>query len=171
VKFEMLSIPESMRTPKQVLSMSPRDRDKYMEHSILEILKMNPQGATISEITEATSLNRATITKHLNRLVAIREVYRVERGSISIYYKNGKVSHAKTVEHSFANDKRYSFFRLTNDDEKSIYIQEKETNRFGTVKVKGGIIIKDQDFFEFIKELQKFMLEVEKSESDKQMES
>ena len=167
----MLSVPEQMRTPKQVLSMSPRDRDKYMEHIILEILKVNPQGATISEIVEATNLNRITITKHLNRLVAIREAYRVERGSVSIYYKNGKVSHARTVEHSFANDKRYSFFRLINDDEKSIYIQEKETNAFGTVKVKGGIIIRDQDFFEFIKELQKFMLEVETNESNKQVES
>jgi DNA-binding transcriptional ArsR family regulator len=166
-----LSVPSLMRTQEEVLSMSPKDRDKYMEHTVLEILKLNPQGVTISEITDATGLNRVTITKHLNRLLAIREAYRVERGSVSIYYKNGKVSHARTVEHSFANDKRYGFFRLINDNEKSIYIQEKETNAFGTVKVKGGIIIRDQEFFEFIKELQKFMLEVETNESNKQVES
>lgn len=166
-----LSLPSLMRTQEEVLSMSPKDRDKYMEYTILEILKLNPQGATISEIADATRLNRVTITKHLNRLVAIREAYKLERGSISIYYKNGKVSHARTVEHSFANDKRYSFFRLINDGEKSIYIQEKETNMFGTVKVKGGIIIRDQDFIEFIKELQKFMVEVETDESSKQTDS
>jgi DNA-binding transcriptional ArsR family regulator len=160
-------LPPAIRTQEEVLSISPKDREKYMEHTILEILRLNPQGATVTEITDATRLNRVTITKHLNRLVAIREAYKIERGPVSIYYKNGKISHSKNVEHSFANDKRYSFFRLINDDEKSVYIQEKETNSFGTVKVKGGIIIRDTDFFEFMKELQKFMLEVEKSESDK----
>jgi len=166
-----LSLPPSMRTQEEVLSMSPKDRDKYMEHIILKILEINQQGATIPEIAGATGLYRNTIAKHLNRLVAIREAYKIERGAVSIYYKNGKVSHAKNVEHSFANDKRYSFFRLLNDDEKSIYIQEKETNIFGTTKVKGGIIIRDENFLEFMKELQKFMVEVEKIESNKQVKS
>jgi len=166
-----LSLPPSMCTQEEVLSMGPKDRDKYMEHTILEILKLNPQGATISEIADATRLYRNTITKHLNRLVAIRESYKIERGPISIYYKNGKVSHSKSIEHSFANDKRYTFFRLQNDEEKSIYIQEKETNSLGTVKVKGGIIVRDEDFFEFMKELQNFMLEVEENESNKQTQS
>jgi predicted transcriptional regulator len=166
-----LTLPPSMRTQEEVLSMSPKNRDKYMEHIILEILRQNPQGATIPEISEATGLYRNTITKHLNRLVAIREAYKIERGAVSIYYKNGKVTHARSLEHSFANDKRYGFFRLQNDEEKSVYIQEKETNSFGTVKVKGGIIIRDEDFFEFMKELQKFMLEVEKVESNKQVRS
>jgi len=166
-----LSLPPAIRTQEEVLSISPKDREKYMEHTILEILRLNLQGATVTEITEATGLNRVTITKHLNRLVAIREAYRIERGPVSIYYKNGKISHSRNVEHSFANDKRYSFFRLINDEEKSVYIQEKETNSFGTVKVKGGIIVKDEDFFEFMKELQKFMIEVEKNESDKQTPS
>lgn len=162
-----ISLPPTMLTQKEVLSMGPKDRDKYMEHIILKILKLNPQGATITEIEKATRLHRNTIAKHLNRLVAIRESYKIERGSVSIYYKNGKVVHARSVEHSFANDKRYSFFRLQNDGEKSVYIQEKETNSFGTVKVKGGIIIKDEAFLEFMKELQKFMVEVETVESSK----
>jgi DNA-binding transcriptional ArsR family regulator len=162
-----LSLPASMRTQEEVLSMSPKDRDKYMEHVILEMLRLNLQGATVTEITDTTGLNRVTITKHLNRLVAIREAYKIERGPVSIYYKNGKIVHARNVEHAFANDKRYSFFRLVNDEEKSVYIQEKETNSFGTVKVKGGIIISDEDFLEFMKELQKFMVEVEKVESNK----
>ena len=166
-----LSLPQSMRTQQEVLSMSPKDRDKYMEHTTLEILTLNQKGVTVSEISEATGLYRNTVTKHLNRLVAIREAYKIERGNVAIYYRNGKVSHARNVEHSFANDKRFSFFRLINEEEKSVYIQEKETNNFGTVKVKGGVIIKDEDFVEFMKELQRFMLEVEKRESDKQTQS
>lgn len=156
-----------MRTQEDVLSMSPKDRDKYMEFVILKILSLNLQGATIREIVNATGLYRTTISKHLNRLVAIREAYKIERGAMSIYYKNGKVVHARSVEHSFANDKRYSFFRLINDGEKSVYIQEKETNSFGTTKVKGGIIVKDENFIEFMKELQKFIVEIETNEPNK----
>lgn len=151
--------------------MSPKDRDKYMEYVILEMLKLNPRGATISEIADVTGFYRDTIAKHLNRLTAIRESYKIERGAVSIYYKNGKITHAKTVEHSFKNDKRFTFFRLENEEEKSIYIQEKETNSLGTVKVKGGIVVRDEDFFEFMKELQNFMVEVDKIESNKQVES
>lgn len=160
-----------MRSREEVLSMSPRDRDKYMEHVILEMLRLNPRGATISEITDATGFYRDTIGKHLNRLTAIREAYKIERGAVSIYYKNGKILHAKTVEHSFKNDKRFTFFRLQNEEEKSIYIQEKETNSLGTVKVKGGIVVRDEDFLEFMKELQNFIVEVEKIESDEQTKS
>ena len=160
-----LSLPVTMVKPEDVLSMSPKDRDKYMERVILQMLELNPQGATISEIEKATRFNRATITKHLNRLLAVREAFKIQRGILSIYYKNGKVVHAKNIEHKFANDKRYSFFRLANEAGKSIYIQEKETNSLGTVRVKGGIIIRDEDFVEFWKELQKFMVEVEEVES------
>ncbi len=166
-----LSLPKTILKQDDVLSMSPKDRDKYMERAVLQILDFNPQGATIREIEDITGFYRATITKHLNRLVAIREAYKIQRGNLSIYYKNGKVVHARNIEHKFANDKRYSFFRLVNNEEKSVYIQEKETNIFGTIKVKGGIIIKDKDFDEFLKELHKFMMEVENVESNQQVNS
>ena len=166
-----LLLPKTLLKPADVLSMSPRDRDRYMEQVILQILELNTQGATVSEIEKATGLNRATITKHLNRLLAIREAFRIQRGILSIYYRNGRVVHAKSIEHKFANDKRYSIFRLMNEEGKSIYIQEKETNSFGTVRVKGGIIIKDEDFIEFMKALQKFMLEVDQAESSQQTEN
>lgn len=166
-----LLLPEKLLEPKVVLSMSPKDRDRYMEQAILQILELNERGATVSEIEEATGFYRATITKHLNRLLAIREAFKIQRGILSIYYKNGKVVHAKNIEHKFANDKRYSFFRLVNEEGKAIYVQEKETNSFGTVRVKGGIIIKDEDFIEFMKALQNFMLEVEETEHSQQTEN
>ena len=159
-----LELPPTILKPEDVLSMNPQDRDKYVERLLLQILELNLQGATRSEIRDATGLDRATITKHLDRLLAIREAYRIERGILSIYYKNGKVIHARNIEHKFANDKRYSFFRLVNDEGKFTYIQEKETNSFGTVKVKGGILIRDEALMEFIKELQKFAMELNQLE-------
>jgi DNA-binding Lrp family transcriptional regulator len=150
---------------KEVLSLRPRDRDGYIQGLILQILEMNPQGVTIAEISKKTGLNRNTIAKHLKRLVAIREAYALNRGNLSIYYKNGKVVHSRSSEHKFANDKFFTFYRLENDEGRFIYIQEKEIDEFRATKVKGGILVKDQDFLSFMKELQKFALEVTQNES------
>lgn len=162
-----LELPKTILKPEDVLSLSPSDRDRYMDRLLFQILELNQKGATIPEIEEATGLNRNTVTKHLDRLVSLREAFKIQRGILSIYYRNGRVVHAKNIEHKFAKDKRYSFFRLVNDEGKFVYIQEKEANVYGTVIVKGGIIIRDEDLFEFLNELQKFMLEVSNLESSK----
>lgn len=150
---------------KEVLSLRPQDRDSYIQGLIKQILELNSHGVTIAEISKRTRLNRNTIAKHLKKLVAIREAYALNRGNLSIYYKNGKVVHSRSSEHKFANDKFFTFYRLENDEGKFIYIQEKEINEFRATKVKGGILVKDKDFLTFMKELQKFALEVTEHES------
>lgn len=150
---------------KEVLSLRPKDRDSYIQSLINQILEMNPHGVTIAEISKKTHLNRNTIAKHLKKLVAIREAYALNRGNLSIYYKNGRVVHSRSSEHKFANDKFFTFYRLENDEGKFIYIQEKAINEFRATKVKGGILVKDEDFLTFMKELQKFALEVTLHES------
>lgn len=159
-----LKIPEILPR-EEVLCLRPTDRDSYVQELIKEILKLNPQGITISEVSKRTGLNRNTIAKHLKRLVAIREAYALTRGNLAIYYKNGRVLHAMSSEHGFANDRFFTFYRLENDEGKFIYIQEKEMDEFRAIRVKGGIMIKDEDFLEFMKVLQTFALEVTENES------
>jgi len=80
-------------------------------------------------------------------------------------YKNGKVVHARSTEHKFPNDRFYKFYRLVNEQGKFIYIQERQLDEFRAINVKGGIMVKDEDFMHFMKELRKFVMEVTDRES------
>jgi len=145
---------------EEVLTLRPTDRDNYAEKIIKELLKANSKGITISEIEDVTGLNRSTITKHLKRLVAIREAYSQKRGNLSIFYNIGQIISSHNVLDNITRSTSYAFHRVVNDEGKHIYIQEINEDYYGTKKVSGGIMIQDQDFMNFMRELQKFALEV-----------
>lgn len=146
-------------------NLRPKDRDQFVENIILKILEVNNQGVTISEIAEQTRLNRNTLSNHMKTLVATREAYSMSRGKLSIFYKNGKVVHARNTELRFPNDRFYRFYRLENEQGRFIYVQERQLDEFRAIHVKGGIMIQDRDFVKFVKELQKFAMEVTENES------
>lgn len=162
-----IKVPQDLIAEKEELkSLRPKDRDQYVQKLILQILELNNQGVTISEIAEQTKVNRNTLASHMKTLVATREAYAINRGKLSIFYKNGKVVHARSTEHKFPNDKFYRFYRLENEQGKFIYIQERQLDEFRAIKVKGGIMIKDEDFMHFMKELRNFAMEVTERESE-----
>jgi len=107
-----------------------------------------------------TGLNRNTITKHLKRLVAIREAFVQKRGNLSIFYNNGEIILKQDILSNIVRNTSYTFHRIINDEGKYIYIQEKNADFYGNVKVSGGIMIRDEDFLTFLNELQNFALEV-----------
>lgn len=143
---------------KEVISMRPQDRDHYIDKVMLRILEMNPRGVTIPEIASRTGFYRDTVSKHLEKFVGTREAYRVTRGNVSIYYKNGQVVHATDVKDASSPNRTYSFYKLENEDGKFIYIQEKELDEFRAVTVKGGIMVDARYALEFLKEFQGFVI-------------
>src|SRR5207244_5742248 len=118
---------------------------------------MNPRGVTIPEIATRTGFYRDTVSKHLDKLVATREAYRVTRGNVSVYYKNGQVVHATDVKDTSSPNRTYTFYKLENEDGKFIYVQEKEVDEFRAVSVKGGIMIDHRYALQFMKEFQNFL--------------
>ena len=158
-----------LRTPKKILSqeeikrLSPSNRDYYIQNVILEILRLNRRGVTISQISHKLPFSRPTITKHLDILVAIGEAYKIQRGNLSIYYKNGRVVHEADVRSMVISDKTYTFYKLENQEGEFLYIQEKNLDEFRSPKVKGGVMVNAKDLPLFMKALQKF---VEKGEVD-----
>lgn len=160
-----LELPQNMTSPTDLKNMRPKDRDEAVQKLLLQMLDLNSQGVTIGELSEQTRISRPTLASHMKTLVATREAYENKRGKLSVFYKNGKVVHAKSTECRF-NDRFYKFFRLRNEQGKFIYIQERQIDEFRATKVNGGIMIKDEDFFVFLKELQKFGAEVSEHESE-----
>jgi hypothetical protein len=155
-------IPEMLARQK-VESMRPREKQKYIEHVILEVLKRNPRGVTISELQAKTPFARNTLMKHLNRLVATRQASRLDRGKISIYYRNGSVQNAVDFRDKTDLDHLYTFMQLENEDGQFVYIQEKEVDEFRSIKVKGGIMINATVAPEFLAKLREFIFQMEES--------
>jgi transcriptional antiterminator len=160
-----LELPKEIITQDELQNLRPKDRDECVQKLLLQVLELNNQGVTIAELAEQIRINRNTLASHMKTLVAIREAYELNRGRLSVFYKNGKVVHARSTEYKSPNDRFYRFYRLDNDQGRFIYIQERQLDEFRATKVRGGIMIEDKDFFEFIKELQKFGMEVTERES------
>jgi hypothetical protein len=151
-----LTIPKTLLTPSEIKSLRPNEREDYIRTAILDILRRNEQGATISEVMNATSFNRVTVTKHLEYLVAVREAYKRERGIGTVYFKNGKLVHETDKLSIACGGKLYEFYRLENPDGVFIYIQEKERNELRAMNVNGGLMIPVDCFQSFIDGIVRF---------------
>jgi len=110
-----------------------------------------------SEIVDTTNLNRITVTKHLEYLVAIREAYKIDRGTGSIYFINGRLIHPTDHLSVPIGNKIYDFFKLENTEGNFVFIQEKEQDELRLKTVKGGIMIKCEDMLKFKDGLYKFI--------------
>ncbi len=152
-------------SPEEIHVLSPQERDFYTRNVILEILRLNDKGGiTVTQIASATNFNRMTISKHLDVLVAIGEAYKIQRGNLFIYYKNGKIVHETDVQSIVYTDKTYTFYKLENNEGKFIYLQEKELDECRVPHIKGGVMINMKDLGNFLSALHKFVEKKEDSE-------
>jgi len=156
-----LAAPKSILNADEIKSLRPNEREDYIRAVTLDILRKNEQGVTISEVMEATSFNRVTVTKHLEYLVAVREAYKRERGIGTVYFKNGKLVHETDKLSITCGNKSYQFFRLENPEGVFIYIQEQEKDELRAINVKGGLMIPLQCFQAFMKGLVQFTAQTE----------
>ena len=156
-----INIPNIMLSPDEIQALKPREREDYIRALTRNILSMNENGVMVSEVVDATSLNRITITKHLEHLVAIREAYKKDRGTGAVYFKNGKLVHSTDRFTMNTGNKIYDFILLENAEGRFVFIQEKEQDELRLVTIKGGIMIRCEDFSQFMKGLQKFMMQTE----------
>jgi hypothetical protein len=152
-----IKIPNVMLSAKEVQALKPLERENYVRSVIKKILNANENGVMSSEIVEATNLNRITVTKHLEYLVAIREAYKSDRGSGSIYYQNGRLVHPTDRLSVPIGNKVYDFIKLENAEGKFVFIQEKEQDELRLKTVKGGIMIRCEDLSVFMDGLKNFM--------------
>jgi predicted transcriptional regulator len=152
-----IKIPSVMLSAEEVQALKPLERENYVRSVIKKILASNENGVMASEIVEATNLNRVTVTKHLEYLVAIREAYKSDRGSGSIYYLNGKLVRSTDRLSVPIGNKEYDFVKLENAEGKFVFIQEKEQDELRLKTVRGGIMIRCEDLFAFMDGLQKFI--------------
>lgn len=152
-----INVPKLMLDQEEIKTLNPLEREKYVRSLIKNILSVNNNGVMVSEIVDATALNRITVTKHLEYLVAIREAYKSDRGTGAIYYQNGRLVHQTDRMIIPIGNKIYEFVKLENADGNFVFIQEKEEDEMKAKTVKGGIMIRVEDLFTFLNGLKDFV--------------
>lgn len=147
---------KNILSAKELVSMRPRDRERYVQNIILNALD-KPEGMTQSEIVQKTALTRTTVTKHLEKLVALQQIVREAKtiGKVSVFFYKRLVTAQgqKATLEQFTGASRYSFFPIDIEDEHWICIQQIEADDYGAEKVKGAVSINFDDFERFLKEL------------------
>lgn len=161
-----INVPTTILSSEEVQALKPNEREGYVRNLIKSILRLNENGIMVSEIVEATALNRITVTKHLEHLVAIRESYKKDRGIGAVYYLNGKMVHPTDRASINLGNKIYEFVKLENPDGEYIFVQEKEQDNLKVTTVRGGIMLRSCDLPLFIEGLNKFMVIAELNKGD-----
>lgn len=153
----ILRVPDNVKllSPKQAYTLSPSDKDRYYDKVVIDLLRANPSGVTVSELEDATDFMGRTIRAHLKSLVARGEVQAISRGKLSIYQSNGEIIDKPTsIDSTSKNGTVYVVNRMKDvAGNLSYYIQEKELDAYRTLRVKGGITIQSGDMRKFIMEL------------------
>lgn len=156
-----INIPKDMLDEKVYSHLAPKEKSEYMEATLQEILVLNKDiGITISNILAETYFDRKAVSKYLEKLVAKRIGYRVQRGKTIVYYINGRLIHHlfnKTVE---VGNRHYSFKALFDGKQVSLFIQEIKKNDLGVIEEGGGIIVPLKDIDDFSQYISKVKTEL-----------
>jgi hypothetical protein len=129
--------------------MTPQEQEEYVERKIKETVKLNPQGISIPAIDNNTPFSRATIIKHLERMVSGREAYKIKHPNLTIYYHNGKPVHEKTkVQGTSDSGSTFRVTLLNNNMGQFFYVEDLSTH-----SVSGGSILVKKNDFNFFRKI------------------
>ena len=123
-------------------NLSRARQQQYAERAVFKLIEENPQnGVTLQELRVQTPFSVSTISKYLDVLLAKRQVYRVTRGNVSIYFPNGTPIHEIESFDVDADKKAYKIALIQDNAGKQIYIQEFEIDGVGMKQLAGGIVV------------------------------
>ncbi|MAG19917.1 hypothetical protein CL618_00605 [archaeon] len=105
--------------------MNPVKKERIIHSKLIEFLKNNPKGLTMSEIVKNTGFSRKAIEKHLQVLELENEIYMKKFGVTKVYYPNHRVHHFD-FENLKYNNRIIWFDILENEFGKYLLIQKKK---------------------------------------------
>ncbi|MBU2639154.1 MAG: hypothetical protein KKG75_00420 [Nanoarchaeota archaeon] len=105
--------------------MNPSKKEKIIHDSVLEFLKNNPKGLTMTELVRNTKFSRKAIEKHLQVLILENEIYMKKFGVTKVYYPNHRIHHFDFEKINY-NNKTIWFDILENEYGKYLLIQKKK---------------------------------------------
>ncbi len=112
--------------------MYPAKKEKILHNKIIEFLRNNPKGLTMTQIVRGTKFSRKAIEKHLQILILENEIYMKKFGVTKVYYPNHRIQHFDFEKLDY-NNRTIWFDILENEFGRYLLIQKKKklkTNGF-----------------------------------------
>ena len=149
-----LVLPQNILTKEQYVALSSIQKGEYVTNLLRQILELNPNGITISQVDKLLKLGHSTVWHHLENLAARAECLKMERGDTAVYNYN-KIIH--TLDNCDIQGKFYfyDFDVVENILGRFVRIQIKQENSSGNMIAHSGVIVRLAFFDEFLKSLNK----------------
>ena len=135
-----LDLPQNILDKEQYSTLATFQKGEYVTNLLKQILELNPDGVTISQIDKAIKLGHATIWHHLEKLADSAYCMKMERGDTAVYNFN------KVLDELDDCDIRgkfyfYDFAIIENIFGKFVRVQIKQEDTSGNIAAHGGVII------------------------------
>lgn len=123
--------------------LSKENKIRYNENYILVLLEKNKKrGLTLKEADKIIlHVSKPTILKFLERLVAKRQIFKVRRDKLIIYYPNNRPLHPLLNKRISLDGRDYNIQLIDNPEGLSLFVQEINRDLLGIEEITGGIMI------------------------------
>src|SRR3989338_8151147 len=147
-----LTLPQNVLNKEQYSALPATQKGEYLHNLMMQILELNPNGVTISQVDKAVKLGHSTIWHHLENLAVRAYCFKVERGDTAVYNFNKIIN---TLEKCDCQDKFhfFDFDIVENLFGKFVRVQIKQENLSGNSVAHGGLIISTNFFPEVVQVL------------------
>lgn len=149
-----INIPTEMLQKEAFKTLPAKEKEEYLSNLLKEILELNPEGATISQIKEATGLNYSTIWHHLEVLNHTAQAHKISHGNMDVYHHVGQHTHLNEYSKGKAH---YTISTVENSEGRFVHIHEKRENRLGNHTICRGIAIPFELIGKLIEECNKII--------------
>ncbi len=147
-----------MLDTNQFLKLPSHEREQYLRETLRKTIKMNPNGITISLISQNLPIGHRTVSKHLSIMEYTNEIYSDKIGNTSVFYPNTRLMHPASEKTFDLGNIEYQAYIIRNKTlGDSIFIQEKRKSEY-TDDIGSGIMIpidKFKDFVNFLADVAK----------------
>lgn len=135
-----LVLPQNILSKEQYSALSTYQKGEYIGNLLKQILELNPNGVTISQVDKAIKLGHATIWHHLETLAHSAYCLKMERGDTAVYNFNKILA---TLDDCGIHGKFYfyDFDIIENIFGRFVRLQMKQENQSGNFITHSGIII------------------------------
>ena len=131
--------------------LNPTTKAEMLIGYIKKYIREYPDGVAAPLIAKELGLSQTTVNKHLDYLVATRQIYKKEYSPRSvIYFPNGRLSHPYHEMNIDLPGQRFRISLIENLRGEFFYLQEIKNTPTSGENVIGGIIVRKENIEPFI---------------------